>query len=188
MLLLVPLAVITLIAATFTNCGALIIRATAFAVVSPVVVAVVSFIVLFAPLSLEVLVARNLNRPHVWFYDLRLPILLVPVSVAVLVSWPLARAHRPTRARVAVGLWAWVAFAGVLNTVNKCSPGWCGSYGFPVPFYSWSDAVISFNGETPQPFIPGALVFDALVVIAPFLVISLREVTHRLTKAPSNSG
>ena len=33
-----------------------------------------------------------------------------------------------------------------LNAVNLCAPGWCTWYGFPVHYYSWSDAMITFNG------------------------------------------
>ena len=33
-----------------------------------------------------------------------------------------------------------------LNSVNLCTPGWCAWYGFPLPYYTWSDAMLELNG------------------------------------------
>lgn len=35
----------------------------------------------------------------------------------------------------------------LLNVVNWCSPGWCERYGFPLPYWSWSDSIVIVNGE-----------------------------------------
>jgi hypothetical protein len=35
----------------------------------------------------------------------------------------------------------------LLNVVNWCTPGWCESYGFPLPYSWWSDAIMIIDGE-----------------------------------------
>ncbi len=39
-----------------------------------------------------------------------------------------------------------VVMLAALNAVNLCAPGWCAWYGFPLHYYSWSDAMVTFNG------------------------------------------
>ncbi|HYI10483.1 MAG TPA: hypothetical protein VEK57_15590 [Thermoanaerobaculia bacterium] len=40
-----------------------------------------------------------------------------------------------------------LSILAALNAVNLCAPGWCGWYGLPFPYYSWSDAMMTFNGR-----------------------------------------
>ncbi len=54
----------------------------------------------------------------------------------------------------------------VLNFVNWCAPGWCFTFGFPLPWYRWSDAIMTFNGRTPDPFSPVFLLIDCAAFVA----------------------
>ena len=177
-MVLVAIVVVTLAAAITSFLGSLAVRATRSPVISAIVIAVVALVLVSAPLALEWLLAEFFKRPHVRFYDLRFLFLLPPGAVALLAAWPLVRRHTAGHAGIAVGLWGWVAFDGVFNTVNKCTPGWCASYGFPLRFYSWTDAILSFNGWSPAPFQPAALVIDVLVFLVPFLMV-LRRAARR---------
>lgn len=70
--------------------------------------------------------------------------------------------------------WRWtyerLLFHGVLgvsaalNFVNWCSPGWCETFGFPLPWHAVSDAVATINGWTPPTFFPFMLWLDAAVL------------------------
>lgn len=93
--------------------------------------------------------------------ELRLTTLLLP-SLASLLAWPLLRR---SRYRGAVAIWAWCGVFGASNAANLCKPGWCGTYGFPLPYSRWSDSVMTFNGQTPDTFYEMSLVFDVLVFI-----------------------
>jgi hypothetical protein len=167
-------AIVSAVTALASASAALIVRSRK-GILGSIIVAFLCIVLLIAPFTLEWLVARGINQPHVWFYDLRLPWLLAPGLVSILSVWSLIRREVDWFVRASFGLWAWAAFIGVFNTLNKCSPGWCGSYGFPFPFYSWSDAIVIIDGEWPKPFTPFALVFDALFFLAPFLVLIMRS-------------
>ena len=112
--------------------------------------------------------------------ELRPIFLLVPATVAVLAAWFLRRRTGADDARAAIFVWAWCGFLGALNTANLCNPGWCGSYGFPVPFYTWSDAVMIWNGEGPDHFHELGLYAD-LVVFVIGLVFVLRSMRQART-------
>lgn len=43
--------------------------------------------------------------------------------------------------------YAWAVVFTALNIVNYCSPGWCETIGFPLPWSRWSDAILTFNDE-----------------------------------------
>lgn len=54
-----------------------------------------------------------------------------------------------------------------LNLRNQCRPGWCGEYGFPVVYRSWSDEIPDFNGAVSGArFSKGALAADVLLGLA----------------------
>jgi hypothetical protein len=119
---------------------------------------------------------------RIWYIDLPLPILLVPVLAAVLVASVAVKLTHPTRlSRALVVTYAWAGFFGAVNIFNGCAPGWCGRYGFPFPYYEWSDATLSFNGLITDPFRSQAVVQNAVVFLAvafPLLLISSRT-AHR---------
>ena len=107
-----------------------------------------------APLVAEIWAAtRSAHRNGIWFVELSVVLLLVPVAVGALIGW-VAERQRPSvaSARGIIVLYAWSGLFGVFNTANWCRPGWCGRYGFPLAYYSWSDAVIIWNGVSPEPF------------------------------------
>jgi hypothetical protein len=98
---------------------------------------------------------------------------LVLIHLALRKTGLASRASRNGRALKASAVAA--LFFLFINTVNLCSPGYCKSYGFPLPYQAWSDAQASLNGVNLgiKPFTPSALlidvVFAALVVLGVFL-------------------
>jgi hypothetical protein len=105
---------------------------------------------------------------RIWFVDLPMPVLVAPVIVASIAAWLATRTgvrDRTWRA-TALAVCAWSGFFGVLNIVNFCSPGWCGWYGFPFPYYEWSDSVMVINGVWPNPYHPAAIPLNAFTFAA----------------------
>jgi len=51
-----------------------------------------------------------------------------------------------------VGFLLAAMFYVLLNMANWCSPGWCETFGFPMPYYRSSDAHIVINGWSQTPF------------------------------------
>jgi len=136
----------------------------------------ISCVVLIAlPFALEVQTARRLHMPHVIWADLRWYTLALPLFLGHIHS--LVRLRHNPDGLPAFLLCSWSSIWTVLNTTNHCAPGWCRWYGFPLPFYSWSDAIISFNGNTPSPFHPIALAVD-LGVLAFVIASILKHVRH----------
>jgi hypothetical protein len=39
----------------------------------------------------------------------------------------------------------WLVTFTALNLVNYCSPGWCETIGFPLPWRAWSDSILTFG-------------------------------------------
>jgi hypothetical protein len=74
--------------------------------------------------------------------------------------------------------WRRFAFAGIvfggllyLNLRNGCQPGWCGTYGFPVAYYRWSDEIVKINGVVVgRGFSPVGLAVDVGVTVAAVLM------------------
>ena len=135
------------------------------------------------PFAIETLVAIGLNQPHQSFYELRLPYLLLPMAAALFLAWRFQSREPNLELRRALILWAWCGLFGGFNTHNACSPGYCGSYGFPIPFYTWSDS--GMIGKSLQPFSPAALVIDTVVFLAVTIVI-LRAGGSRREVAPAD--
>ena len=42
----------------------------------------------------------------------------------------------------------WVIAFTALNVVNYCSPGWCQIIGFPFPWSTWSDSILTFGNPS----------------------------------------
>jgi hypothetical protein len=176
---LLAIVVVAIAATLITIAGALIVRRVANRAARSAVVVLVAIALIATPFVLECVVARLFRRPHILWMDLRLPNLIAPVALAVLSASPIILRGSQASLRVVLGLWAWAAFWGVFNTLNKCSPGWCGSYGFPLPFFSWSDAVVTFNDQTsPEPFSSIAFAIDVAVLISPFVIASRKMVRN----------
>jgi hypothetical protein len=49
--------------------------------------------------------------------------------------------------RPALLFYAWLLGFTAANVVNRCSPGWCATVGFPFAWYAWSDALVTFGSE-----------------------------------------
>jgi hypothetical protein len=49
--------------------------------------------------------------------------------------------------RPALLFYAWLLGFTAANVVNRCNPGWCATVGFPLVWYSWSDALVTFGNE-----------------------------------------
>ena len=79
-----------------------------------------------------------------------------------------------------------VVFFG-LNVINSCSPGWCERFGFPFAYSSWSDAVLSFNGNVPSPWSPVGAGFDLLAAGAAIFAFA-RYVRHRVESATAQQA
>lgn len=78
-------------------------------------------------------------------------VFFVPAGAAALltgIASLLFRGHQPLvilRWRLSCAA-ACIVFA-VMNTANLCSPGWCGHFGFPLPYRWWSDAMLIMDGR-----------------------------------------
>jgi hypothetical protein len=57
---------------------------------------------------------------------------------------------------------------GFLNLRNWCQPGWCGRFGFPLTYRTWSDQLVDLNGRLigGPTFSQAALAVDILVALA----------------------
>jgi hypothetical protein len=132
-------------------------------------VALTCMLFVFTPPAMAVwLAAINPRLPaFVWYVDLPLPFLLLPPVLASLIGWRLTRRSdlSATMTR-AIAVWAWAGFFGAMNTANFCNPGWCGRYGFPFPYFTWSDAMIIWNGQPPDNLHEVSLVLNILVFFA----------------------
>jgi hypothetical protein len=148
---------------------------TAVAVVAMIVAAkrarmaitiVVALLFVVAPFGVEHLTATLLHERRFLWFDLPLLPLAIPGAAAAFAAWAIQRRRPFPGSANSVAIWTWCAIWGAANTWNACNPGWCGRYGFPFPFYSWSDAFITFDGVRPQPFHPMLLVLDIVVLVA----------------------
>jgi hypothetical protein len=48
--------------------------------------------------------------------------------------------------RSALLYYAWVLIFTAANTIDRCSPGWCTTIGFPFPWQTWSDVLFDAGG------------------------------------------
>jgi len=164
---LVPLstAIVGVIAA-----GALYVRNRPSSWTRSTALFLMSAVLFAAPFALECLVAAEMHRPHVLWFDLHARWLATPPVIGLLTTWLVLR--KSQKRGTVVSLLAWTSFFGVANTVNRCQPGWCGRYGFPFVYFSWSDAVAIVNGKSGTPFNAVASVVDAAIIIAGVFLIS----------------
>jgi hypothetical protein len=58
--------------------------------------------------------------------------------------------HRNWTTRRALLFCSWVFAFTALNVVNYCSPGWCETIGFPLPWLSWSDSILTIGDDDLQ--------------------------------------
>lgn len=121
------------------------------------------------PFALECTVAAALRQPHVLWVDMHLQWLAIPVVIAFMVAQSIL-SKDPNRGSV-LPLLSWGGLTGVVNTVNQCQPGWCGRYGFPLTYFSWSDAIGVFNGQSQTPFNLTAAIVDGAVVVSGAVLI-----------------
>jgi hypothetical protein len=49
--------------------------------------------------------------------------------------------------RPALLFYAWLLGFTAANVVNRCSPGWCATVGFPFAWYAWSDSLVTFGDD-----------------------------------------
>jgi hypothetical protein len=47
----------------------------------------------------------------------------------------------------AVLFYGWLVGFTAANVVNRCSPGWCATVGFPFTWYAWSDATLTLDDD-----------------------------------------
>jgi len=47
--------------------------------------------------------------------------------------------------RRALLFYVWLVGFTVANVINRCSPGWCATIGFPFAWQSWGDAILTFG-------------------------------------------
>ena len=52
---------------------------------------------------------------------------------------------RAWTSRRALLFYLWLFVFTAANVVNRCAPGWCASIGFPFPWQSWSDSIMTFG-------------------------------------------
>ena len=52
----------------------------------------------------------------------------------------------------ALVFYLWFVVFTAANVVNWCSPGWCALIGFPFPWQSWSDGILTFGDPDEQRF------------------------------------
>jgi hypothetical protein len=71
----------------------------------------------------------------------------------------------PRKDRIVFG--ATLAVFVVINLWNRCTPGWCYEYGWPVTFYDLSDVIIIFNGvAAPRGFFVLPFLIDLVIALA----------------------
>ena len=124
---------------------------------------------------------RRLNTDPRLFIDQGYLVNWAPaILIAVLLL--LARVAFPSSAsRALTRRWRWTFiviafFVLAINFINWCSPGWCATYGLPLPYFSWSDVFI--DGRQPSPFHPILLALDLLVYGAITYRFAKRYRTH----------
>ncbi len=78
---------------------------------------------------------------------MRLLILLGLAAIAYVMLRLAAVRYASARLRPVLLAASVALILGALNAINLCAPGWCGWYGFPLYYYTWSDARGTFNNE-----------------------------------------
>ncbi len=74
-----------------------------------------------------------------------------------------------------VGIVATLGVFAYLNLRNWCQPGWCGRFGFPLTYRTWSDQIAELNGKVigGPTFSTSALMTDFVIALAAALLVSL---------------
>ena len=75
--------------------------------------------------------------------------------------------------RRAVLFYGWLLGFTAANVVNRCSPGWCVTVGFPFTWYAWSDALLTFGNDGVGYFIDGiGKVVSAVLNLFTFVAVA----------------
>jgi hypothetical protein len=79
---------------------------------------------------------------------------LAPVMFATF-AWMVGKRllHHSWASRSALLYYVWLVAFTAVNTVNRCSPGWCTTVGFPFAWQSWSDAIFVPEHENVRAFL-----------------------------------
>jgi len=72
-----------------------------------------------------------------------------------------------------------------LNVVNYCSPGWCATIGFPFPWLTWSDSILTFGDSSVMQTL--AVTDNAAAVVAALLDLFVFVAVARLIGRNSRS-
>jgi hypothetical protein len=96
--------------------------------------------------------------------------------------------------RKAVAFYIWVVVFTLANIINRCTPGWCETIGFPFAWRSWSDAILEVDWAWMDVFrraseiaaVAGNLVTFA---VGAYVISSgLLDRQHRLDRRDSGGG
>jgi len=79
----------------------------------------------------------------------------------------------------------WVTAFTALNVVNYCSPGWCATIGFPFPWLTWSDSILTFGDSSVMQTL--AVTDNAAAVVAALLDLFVFVAVARLIGRNSRS-
>jgi hypothetical protein len=88
---------------------------------------------------------------------------------------------------------AWLFTFTALNTINYCSPGWCETIGFPLPWRTWSDSILTLGNpdlvevaiERSAPAI--AALLDVCVFVAVASVLTRGWIRRSVPRSEANS-
>ena len=89
--------------------------------------------------------------------------------------------HDSWTSRSALLYYAWLFVFTGANTVNRCSPGWCMTVGFPLAWHSWSDHL--FVDDSFSAYIEvmnGLLDLTTFVAVAALLTRARRDPSERV--------
>jgi hypothetical protein len=70
--------------------------------------------------------------------------------------------------RQALLFYIWLLVFTSANVINRCSPGWCMTMGFPFVWNYWSDVILTFDGDYIVKWI--AAIFRAIAAVLNLLI------------------
>jgi hypothetical protein len=119
------------------------------------------------------LIARSLQI-SVTYVDLGPPGYLAPPALA---AFAFAVGQRllsgAWTGRPALLFYVWLLGFTAANVVNRCSPGWCATVGFPFAWYAWSDHLLTFGDGRFGDFIDTiGTVIGAVVNLLTFVAVA----------------
>ena len=148
--------------------ASIVIRARKSTTTTVPAIAVLALLALGAVVAIRVTawrVARALPI-DVAYVDPRLVGYLAPLLFAAFAFFTGDRVlNRVWTNRRALVFCVWVIAFTALNVVNYCSPGWCETIGFPFPWSTWSDVILTFG----DPSLLGVVIDRAAPAVAALL-------------------